>query len=196
MPCPRRMMGYIAGGGASLVHYFSPWLRALGLGSLRWNCTSILISSLTATRRTRRMSWFECCSPTAAAELAHIAIIPMFILFSSTSLPACVGCCSPICSPHLSRVSFHTIFPCRALCTRCGSPQRMKDVCFICLLHAKEDSVFLLKNTVLKRCRSGLPTSMKRLGLLCWCSWVLTLLLVFGVFSLLLYVALSWSFWN
>lgn len=132
--------------------------------------------------------------------LAHLTIIPMFILFSSTSLPACGGCCTPICSPHLSLVSFHTIFPCRALCTHCGSPQRMKDVCFICLIHAKEDSVFLLKNTVLKYCLSGLPTSMKRLGFLCPCSWVLTLLVVFGYFSCCYtwhYHDLQWNcFWN
>lgn len=93
----------------------------------------------------------------------------------------------------ISHLSPSTLFfPCRALCTHCGSPQRIKDVCFICLTHAKEDSVFLLQNTVLKSCLSGLPTSMKRLGFLCLCSWVLTLLLVFGGFSLL-YVALPWS---
>lgn len=110
----------------------------------------------------------------------------MFILFSSSSLPTFVGCCTPIFSPHLSVVSFHTIFPCRALCTHCGSPQRMKDVCFI---HAKEDGVFLLKNTLLKYCQP------------LWRSWRFCVhahecrhcSVVLGYFSLLLYVALSWS---
>lgn len=121
------------------------WLPRIGLvGQVGLNAAALLLLLL--------QSSLPC--------LAHLAIIPMFILFSSTSLPACVGCCTPICSPHLSLASFHTISPCRALCTHCGSPQRMKEVCFILLIHAKEDSVFLLKNTVLKSCLSGLPTSM------------------------------------
>lgn len=129
---------------------------------------------LTAAHRTRSTSWFECCSLTAAAEFAalpgsshhHPHVYSLLIHFHTRMW----WLCTPICSPHLSLVSFHTVFPCRALCTHCGSPQRMKDVCFICLIHAKEDSVFLLENTVLKYCLSGLPTSMKRLGFLCSCS--------------------------
>lgn len=79
-------------------------------------------------------SCFECCNPVCcAAWLMSPSIINMFfILFSAISMPACTGCYTPICCPHLSLLSFQTIFLVVLL--------RGWSVCFICLMHVKDDS--------------------------------------------------------
>lgn len=111
-------------------------------------------------------SCFVWCSPDSPLQSALHCLVfislhhpCVFILLSSISLPTCIGCCTPICSPHLSFVSLHTVFPCRALCTHCGSPQRMKDICFICVTHVTGDSILCsctgiwYWNTVLEGCQ-------------------------------------------